>query len=162
MSQVLAHAEGWLGIVLTAACCALAWGALATRAMFVMCVRLAASAALATAALLAFNAAPGALGLALVGAALGPVLLLAGVSLSAQTSKLRVSLWFTAAPAAFIVAAIIWIAAGELGAPAPAMVATPVSGLWLAALAFVAAAACAALLGYGERGVLERNRRGER
>ena len=66
--------------------------------------------------------------------------------------------WLTIAGGASLVGALIWLL------PDIQPVATPASGpdsslivFWLAPLMFVAAAVAAALLGYGERGALQRS-----
>jgi len=87
---------------------------------------------------------------------LAPVLLLGGVLLSSRAMKPRTRglPWLSIGAAAAAAAAMLWAApsldlqqqqiAPPRGGASPA----------LGALVFIAAAACAALLGYGERGVL--------
>lgn len=157
-ADIVSVSASWLGLVLILAASAAAFGALASRSMFAMSIGLSVSCMLASAALLALGNGDGALALALFGVTIAPVLLLGGVLLSAQTSKRRGRPWASVGLGALIVSAVVWVAAQELGAaPSPAGE-TPISPLWIAALVFVAAAACVGLLGYGERGALGRSR----
>jgi hypothetical protein len=128
-----------------------------------MCVSVAAMCAVGAAATLAFGYGVAGVALALFGAALAPVLLLAGVLLSARAAKpqARGAPWLTLACGAAAAGAILWPAPELAAAARPLSAIAGSHTLWLAVLVFVAAAACAGLLGYGERGVLER-RAGDR
>jgi hypothetical protein len=147
----------WFAVILIALASAAGLGVLTARSLFVVCARLAAMAALAAAALLALGYGDAALMLALLGASVAPVLVMAGVLLSARAAKPRVrgQPWLSFAAVVACVAAIVW-SARDLAAAPRAIAAGGEHGLWLGVLAFVAVAGCAALLGYGERGVLER------
>ncbi len=155
MNTLVPHAMPWLALVLIVAAAVAALGALSARSLVAMCIRLAAAGALGAATLLALGYGTGALSLALFGAGLAPVLLMAGVLVSTQASKRAKTPWFSAIAAAGVVGAIGW-AATELNAlPALPRSDGSSSALWVALIVFVTAAACAALLGYGERGILE-------
>jgi hypothetical protein len=147
----------WLSVALVAGVAAIAAAMLAARTMFVMCVALAAMAALGAAALAAMDAGEAGLALAAFGVGLSPVLLLSGVLLSARAAKRSsrgLPLVSVLAIGAGLMMAVL-IAPDLAVAPQTVAPMAP-GGFWLAGLVFVAAAACAALLGYGERGVLER------
>jgi hypothetical protein len=134
------------------------------RSLFVMSVAVAAMSAVGAAAMLALGYGAAGVALALFGAALAPVLLLAGVLLSARAAKppVRRTPWLTLACGVFAAGAILWSAPEFAAASRPLYAPTGSHALWLAALVFVAAAACAGLLGYGERGVLERRASGRK
>jgi peptidoglycan/LPS O-acetylase OafA/YrhL len=155
---VVQQATQVLAVALIFGAVVAALGALAARSMIAMCVRVGATAALAAAAAVALGYGATGLTLVLFGAGLAPVMLMGGVLLSAQAAKKRRRSWIGLAAGALVVGAIAW-ASPELLARLPAHL-TPVQlpGLWLAVLVFVAAATCAALLGYGERGILEQRR----
>ena len=130
---------------LAAALAALA--ALQVRALFATAMGVAGASACAAAALLALGAGEGALALALFGAALAPVMLLAGVLLSARTAKAlpRTPIWFGAGAAALLGALVLWAAPELAAAPAPAAPETAV-GAWIAAIIFVAGLGVVALI----------------
>lgn len=162
IADLSAQALPWFGVLLIALAVAVGLGVLTARSLFAVCVRLAALAALAAAALLAMGYGDGALMLALLGAGVVPTLVLSGVLLSARAVKPRGRglPWLSFAAIAACAAAMAW-SVRDL-ATAPRVIAGGGDiGLWLGVLAFVAVAGCAALLGYGERGVLERGRSGD-
>lgn len=144
-----------VALVLAIAALAAAVRALTARALFTVSVSLAASAAAGAGAMLALGGANGALLLALFGVGLAPVLLLAGALLSAPTARATRAgaPWLTLLAAAIPVAVLFWAAPTRAQS---ALTASADIGPWLAMLVFVGAAACVALLGYGERGALER------
>lgn len=160
MSDFTHNAAQWLGLVLIAFAVVAAFGALAARSAFAMIVFLAASAAMAAVALAAMGAGEAALGVALVGAAIAPFLLMGAVLLSARASKRSAFPLLSAALGAAALLPIGWALADLRGAPAVMDQAAGVSGLWLALVVFVAAAACVGLLGFGERGVMQRRSEG--
>jgi uncharacterized MnhB-related membrane protein len=146
----------WFAIVLLALVAALALTLLTARSLFMVCVLSAALSGLAAVALLALGRGEAAIALALVGAGVAPILLMGGVLLSARTVKprRRGAPWLSTLAAALAAAAVLW-AAPDIAASPPIAAAPGGAGLALAALIFVAIAGCAAMLGYGERGVLE-------
>lgn len=159
-AEMIALGVETLALALTAGVIAAAFYAVTARSLFAMCVALVAAGALAAGALLALGAGGAALGQALFGVALAPVILLAALLLSSRAVKPARGgrPWLTIAAASAVAAAILWGAPELAGpstarvAPAPAAPITP----WIAPLIFVAAAACVGLLGFGERGALER------
>jgi hypothetical protein len=153
------EAAHWLALVLMLAALAMAVAALMSRALFVMAMYLAACGAMSAAAFMLLSAGQSALAVALVFAVFAPLVVLAIILLSSRTAKAqsRPRPWLSGIAAIALAVAIFWVMP-ELGAP-PARAPTPLPdavGGWLAPLVFVVAAACAALLGYGERGALER------
>lgn len=152
----VALAVTWLAGVLALGAGVLAVAALRARSLFVTAACLAGVVALAAAAALLLGGGDGAVAMAAFGVALAPVIVMAGVLLSARTAKTtRGGLWISAVAVVAGVAAAVAIAP-ELGAgPTAAPSSAPIS-LWLGVLMFVAATACVAVLGYGERGVLQR------
>lgn len=127
--------------------------ALGVRSLFAMCMGLAAVAACAAAALLAMGVGEAGVALALFGAGLAPVLILAGVLLSVRAAKAvkQGPVWFAAVGAVLICVMVVFGGA-EFTRVAPAPALHGAMGLWLAALAFVAALGVVGLLGFGERG----------
>lgn len=157
--MAVASAGPWLAAGLVFVAIATAIAVVNARSLFVMSVAVAATSAVAAAAVLALRGGDGALALAAFGVGLAPVILLAGVLLSARVTK-------TPARAVAVLSivgitgaiAVVLLVAPELRDAQP----RPIGGgdaadIWLAALLFVVAVGCAALLGYGERGVLEKS-----
>lgn len=146
----------WLSIGLAIGALVAAVAMLRSRSLFVMAVSLAAALALGSAALVLLNGGDGALAMAVVGVGLAPFVLMSGLLLGGRTAKpaprWAVVFGVAAAAAGGMVGVLI---APELSA-APRASAGSVDGLMIGALIVVASAACAGLLGYGERGVLER------
>ena len=108
-------------------------------------------------AVLSLGGGDAALTLALFGAGLSPVLILAGVLLSAKAAKSykRGPIFLAGGAAAAAGLAMLW-PTSELGATVtPTISAQGAIGPWLAALLFATAIGCAGLLGYGERGPFE-------
>lgn len=150
----------WTALGLSGAVLSAAFAAATARSLFLMHMFLLVAGALAAAALLALGAADAALGQALFGAGLAPVFVLAAMLLSARTAKPRRGgrSWLTIAAAIAAAGAVLW-ASSELAIAPPARVSSAAeSGVspWFAPLVFVAVAACVGLLGFGERGALER------
>lgn len=144
-----------LSFVAGAAACALA--AAMSRSLFAMCMALASAHACAAVAVLARGASDAALSLALFGAGLAPVLMLAALLLSARATKAfkRGPVWLGGASAAAAGVAILWAAPEVRATAPPAAFAHGAAGPWIAALLFVAAIGCVGALGYGERGAFE-------
>lgn len=156
-----AHAAAqWFGLALIVFAAVSALGALAARSAFAMIMYLVVTAAFATAALAALGAGEAGLGLALAGVAIAPFLLLGAVLLSARASKRSAFPWASTAIGAAALLPIGWTLADLRGAPALTEQSAGVSGLWLALIVFVAAAACVGLLGFGERGIMQRRPEG--
>lgn len=156
----LASVAQWLGVAFAAGAVLCGTAALLSRSAFAMIMRLAAAAALGACTLLAMANGEGAIALALFGVGVAPVLLMGGALLSAQVSKRAKRPWTSVLLALAAIAPIAWAAADLANAPAVQGAPVAISGVWLAALALVAACACAGLLGYGERGIMQRREGG--
>lgn len=127
------------------------------RSLFAMCMSLASAHACAAVAVMGLGAGDAALMLALYGAGFAPVLVLAGLLLSARATKTykRAPVLLAGVAATAAGAAMLW-AAPELSAASPHLLhASGAVAPWMAALLFVAALGCVGLLGYGERGAFE-------
>lgn len=156
---IVAASVHWLAFALIAAALVAACGAALARSLFSMAAFLFVTAALASAALLALNAG-GALDLALFGVGLAPALVLALLLLSTRAAKpRRRAPWLTIAAAS--AAGVAVLAAARDFTSAVPQIATPPGALapWLAPMLFCAAATCVGLLGFGERGALEKQSR---
>lgn len=129
--------------------------ALMARSLFAMCMYLAAFGALAACATLALGGGDAALAVALLGGALAPVFVLAAIVLSARAVKARRGVPWLSFAAAALAAGAVFVVLPEIGG-VPDIVTPTASGaaFWLAPVMLAAAAACAAMLGYGERGAL--------
>lgn len=158
---VAVSAGPWLAAVFVLVAIAAAIAVVNARSLFVMSVAIAATSAVAAAAVLALRGGDGALALAAVGVGLAPVVLLAGVLLSARVTKApaRGVAVLSAFGVAGAVAVALYVAQDLPHARPQAIASGDAASVWLAALVFVVAIGCAAILGYGERGVLERQRR---
>jgi hypothetical protein len=159
--MIAAAAAGpWLAAVLVFVAIAAAIAVVNARSLFVMSLAIAATSAVAAATVLALRGGDAALALATFGVGLAPVILLAGVLLSARVTKTpaRGVALLSAIGIACAVAVILFIARDLPHARAQTFASGDAPGLWLGALLFVVSIGCAALLGYGERGVLERPR----
>ena len=150
----------WLAVLLTAGAMAIAIAVLSARSLFVMSIALSAMAGLAAGSLLALGGGDGALTLVLAGAGLAPILLLAGVLLSARAAKAQQHgvLWLCVGAVVLAMAGVIAIAPEVLRAPALAPRADASVSVWLAGLMACVATAAVALLGYDERGALQPGR----
>ncbi len=145
-----------VGCVLLVAALAACVGAVASKSLFVLTIRLGAGASLSAAALVALGAGDAALLVAVVFAVACPLVLLAVTLLSARSVKgspNRFSWWLSGAVAGLL-AAILLSALPEVTLSV-SRAATPAPLLSLGLLVVVAAAGCAALLGHGERGVFD-------
>lgn len=151
-----------IAVVLSGVALALAIAALTARALFVACVFCALLSAVAAVVLLAQGAALPAIALAIFGAALLPLWFLAGLLLSGNAVKTtrRRAPWLTLV-AALATAALIVAVAPDLAITHGLRAGAP-SGLpaLVGAVIFVAAISVIGLLGFGERGALERRERG--
>lgn len=161
MAEPITLALPWIAAVCGFMALAVAVAVLTARSLFSVAIGLAALSACMSGALASLGYGDGAVALALFGGAIAPVLFLAGVLLSSRAAKPRKrgAPWLSIIAGGLAAAAMVWtapslgageaIATGHGGAP-----------IALAALVFVAVAACVALLGYGERGVLGGAREG--
>lgn len=160
MSGVGADIAAWLAVTLALGVAVLAVAMLRARSLFITAAATAGMSALAAGVLLLLGGGDGALTLAAFGVGVAPVALLGAVLLSARAAKGSRGAWI-----AHAIALAAAIAAGVMVAPewasepraAAAQESIP---LWLALLLFAVAIGCVAVLGYGERGVLERQERG--
>ncbi len=151
-----------IAVALCAGVLASAIGASTARSLFSVSMFVAVAGALAAAALVALGAGEAALMQALFGIGVAPVVLLAAMLLSARAAKPRRDgrPWLTIVAAVATAVAVLWILP-EMGPPSSAPTRTG-GGFdlgvtaWLAVLVFVAVAGAVALLGYGERGALQR------
>ncbi len=152
---------GMITVVLSGVMLALTMTALLARALFVACVSGALLAAVAGFALLANGAALPAIGLVVLGVTLFPLWLLGGMLLSTNSAKdnRRGAPWLTLV-AALATSGVIVAVTPELASTANVSFQAP-AGLpaLLTALMFVAAVSVIGLIGYGERGALERRAR---
>lgn len=155
--SLLVHALG-VGFGLLAVIAA--FGVVMTRAHFATALLVGATSVLAALALVCFGAGGAAFAVALVGAAIVPVLMLGGVLLSVRAMRGGAGgRRLTAIAAVLAAAALLWSTLDA--APMVAHVESTLGvGAWLAALLFAAALVCAGVLGYGERGALMRRSRG--
>ncbi len=155
-APLLAEAAPWIALVLTLGAVAASVGAATTRSLFAMGMYVSAAGAMAAAALLAHGESDAALAAALIAVGVAPFVTLATVVLSARAAKprRRGRPWLTIAAACAAMGAMLW-ALPDLGT-ARVTPAEPVSiAFWLGPLVFVGAAACFALIGFGERGAFE-------
>ncbi len=161
MTDMLAQALPWMAVIAILLAAAVAIAVLAARSLFGVAIAIAPLCACAAAAMLANGHGEAALAVALLGVGVAPTLLLGAMLLSNRAVKPRTRglPWFSIAAAGAAGAAMLW-AAPTLDLPHP--VAAPHDGMpvAVAAIVFVALAACIALLGYGERGVLGDLRKG--
>lgn len=150
----------WLALVLLGGALASVLAALLARALFVLCMYLAAAGALVAAAVALMGESGAALAIAALFAAFAPVLLLGAVLLSARTTKAqrRVRPWLSVGAAVVVAGAVFWVLPQIEPAPRVDGEAVQVEfvGTWLAPLVFVAVTACIGLLGFGERGAMQR------
>jgi hypothetical protein len=157
MSGGLSFLAPWLALTLMAAVAACAFAAATARSLVAMCLTLWSAAALAAAALLTMGQSNAALAMALLAACLAPVLVLATLLLSARVVKAnkRRTPLVTAASAILVVGAIIWLLPNMPAAPSAGAI--DASALFFAGpLLLAAVAAAVGLLGFGERGALEK------
>lgn len=147
----------WLALALLAGVVACALAAATARSLVALCVSLWAAAALATATLLTLGRSDAALAMALLAAGLAPVLLFGALLLSARAAKAnkRRPPFIAIAAALALVAALVWGLPDLPVAPAPSA-ADPSALFFAAPLLLAAVAAVVGLLGFGERGALEK------
>jgi|CXWL01.1.fsa_nt_gi hypothetical protein len=155
--QLLPFAAAPLMLAVLAAAAA----ALMARSLFAMCVGLAAAGATGSVTLLALSSRDGALALAMVAAGWAPVLLFGAMLLSTRTSKsgARGLPWLTGLAGAGAILVFAWVGL-RIEAPAPLSAPHTELGVLAAPLLLVVASICIGLLGFGERGVLDAERRG--
>jgi hypothetical protein len=155
MAELQSSMLSWLAVAAILLGAVGAVAVLWARSLFSACVGLAALCACAAAALLALGYADGALAFGLLGVGVAPVLLLGGVLLASRAVKphARGLPWLSIMAGVLAGLAMMW-AAPMLDIPQP--IQPPRGGISIAlvALVFATAAACVALLGYGERGAL--------
>lgn len=154
----------WLALALGVGVLTAALAAATARSLFSMCMHLAAAGALGAATLAALGAGDLGLGQALLLAGLAPVILLASMLLSTRAAKPRREgwPWLTIAAACAAAGAMLW-ASLELGTAALTHAPTgePAVAAWLAPLVFVAVVSAVGLLGFAERGALQRPAAGD-
>lgn len=157
---IVENAADWIAFAAICGAIATAVGAATARSLFATCMFAVTTSALAAIALLAFGAGDAALAQSLVGVGVFPFLFLAGLLLSARATRQRPGgrPWLTIA-AAGGAAVLTFSVLPQIGAAGAEPVATAILTVapWLAPLVLVAAAACVGLLGFGERGALERS-----
>lgn len=148
----------WIALGLMGAAIVGAFGAMLARSLFAMCMHLIAAGGCLAAMVLVLGAPASALALALFAAAWAPVLLLAAMSLSARAAKdpRHGWPWLSVAGAASVLGAMWWPLTSASPGAVAAQAAPLGAGLWLATLLLVTAVVAVGLLGYGERGALER------
>jgi hypothetical protein len=153
----LVHGLG-VGLILLAL--VVAASVVTARTHFATIVCVVAMSMLVALALLCFGADQAALAVTLLGVGVAPLLLLGGVLLSTPAIRTkRHAPWPAMLAVAVTSLALIW--ATRDVAPPQAALSPPLGlGQWLALLVFIAAIVCAGLLGYGERGALERTQKG--
>ncbi|MDX2274679.1 MAG: hypothetical protein NW206_04440 [Hyphomonadaceae bacterium] len=148
----------WLALVLIAASAACAVAAATTRSLVILALSLWACAAFATTALLCLSESTGALALALFAAGLAPALLLATLSLSARAVKgpKRKLPYLTIAGGLCVIGVLIW-GLPDLASAARQQRANDDAALYfLSVTVFAGIAALVGVLGFGERGALEK------
>lgn len=160
MSGAGASIAAWLAVALALGVAILAIAMLRARSLFITAAAAAGMSALAAGVLLLLGGGDGALTLAAFGVGVAPVVLLGAVLLSARAAKGSRGGWIAHALAlAAAIGAGVMIAP-EWAAQPRAVTAQESMPLWLALLLFAVAIGCVAVLGYSERGVLERQERG--
>lgn len=139
---------------------AAALGAATARSLVATSLFLSTAAALTAAALVALGAGDAALGVTLLGVGLAPVLLLGAMTLSTRAARKRKGAppWIAIGAAMMAVSALVWAAIAPRGSLAAldGVAMAPGVASWLAVLVFAVVAATLGLLGFGERGALER------
>jgi hypothetical protein len=158
MSELAGLGVQALALALAGCAIAAALGAILTRSLFAMCAYATAAGVLAAAVVLLLGASDGAFALALFAGAWAPILLLAGMLLSARSAKAphRKLRWLSVLAAGAAAALMVWPLTDPAATASAQRDAESAFGLgfWIAPLIFAAAAACVGLLGYGERGAL--------
>lgn len=150
----------WLAVALALGVAVLAIAMLRARSLFITAASVAAMSALAAGAVLLLGGGDGAVALAAFGVGVAPLVVLGAVLLSARTAKGGRGGLIAHGIGLIAAIAAAGLIAPEWTAHAPSDAAQAPTPLWLGLLVFVAAAACVAILGFGERGALDRNERG--
>jgi hypothetical protein len=158
VSAEVALIARWLAFVLASGAAIAGIGAGMARTHFVSVLYLAAAMMLAAMAMLAFGADQAAVALAIAGIAWVPLFLFGGVLLSGKAVRSRArGRWLVTAVAIMSGAVVAWAARDSL--PETALAAPQGFGVWLAPLILAPTIVCIGLLGFGERGALERRSR---
>ncbi|GAM98832.1 hypothetical protein U91I_02468 [alpha proteobacterium U9-1i] len=155
----LAMLVEWLAFALCVVASVAAIGALTARSLISMAMFVAAAGATAAGALAASGAAVAAVSFAVVSAVLAPFVILACLLLSTRTAKPRRGArpWPSIVGAAAVVAALLWVLPDLTPAHMNDVGADSSGALfWFAPMFFVGVSATVGLLGYGERGALQR------
>jgi hypothetical protein len=160
MSGADADLAAWLAVALALGVAVLAVAMLRARSLFITAAATAGMSAVAAGVLLLLGGGDGALTLAAFGVGVAPVVLLGAVLLSARTAKGSRRGWIAHAIALAAAIGAAAMIAPEWASQARAVAAQESMPLWLALLLFAVSVGCVAVLGYGERGVLERQERG--
>jgi hypothetical protein len=131
------------------------------RSLFTLAMSIAAFCACMAGGVAALGFGDASLALAVFGAAIAPVVLLGGMLLTARSVKPRKSAlpWLSIVAALGAAAAMLW-AIPTIDLSASITKAQGSSGADVVAVLFAACVGCIAVLGYGERGVLE-SRKGD-
>lgn len=159
MTEALGLVFQVLALVLLLGAVAAALEAITARSLLAMCGHLAAAGALIAAVVLLLGGGDGALAAALFAAVWAPVMLLGAVLLSTRAVKPlpRRRSWLSMIAAAGAAGVLLWSLTELPAAPAGEHAdATLGIGFWIAPVILAAAAVCAGLLGYGERGAFGR------
>lgn len=157
MTDTLALVFQILALVLLLAAVAAALEAIMARSLLAMCGHLTAAGALTATVVLLLRGGEGALAAALFATAWAPITLLGALLLSTRSAKASRRAWLSVLAAAVAAGALIWpLAELPPGGPPQGAEATAGLGFWIAPIVLAAAAACAGLLGYGERGAFGR------
>jgi peptidoglycan biosynthesis protein MviN/MurJ (putative lipid II flippase) len=155
----LAFAAPWIALAFGIGAAAFCAAALNARSLMIAILALFAAGAMAASGLLALGYGDAALALALSGAGFTPVLVLAGLLLSARTVKpRRTRKPYVIAVSALALAGVLLWGLLQAGAPVVPLGAPEHHGssvLGLAPLFLTLAVACLALLGFGERGAFD-------
>lgn len=150
----------WIALLLFAGALVAASAALLARALFATSMYFAAAGALAASGMALLANGVGAFAVAIIFVAWAPLLLLGAVLLTTRTTKgQRARPWLSVGAACAVGAAVLWVTP-ELGAAVTVREAEQAApdfvGAWIAPLLLVAALTCVGLIGYGERGALQR------
>lgn len=160
MSAAIGDMAAWLAVALALGVAVLALAMLRARSLFITATAVAAMSALAAGAVLLLGGGDGAVALAAFGVGVAPLVLMGAVLLSSRTAKGgRSGLIAHGIGVAAAIAGAVLIAP-EWTTRAPSDAAQAPTPLWLGVVVFVAVVACVAILGFGERGALDRNDRG--
>jgi len=150
---------GALGFVFVAVALSLALFALANRSLFVSCILCMLVAAAASVVFTIQGAILAAIAVACLGVGLVPVFVLGGMLVSSTSVKSRRSRtpWLTAVAVLAASGVVLMLVPDLAATPAAARPAPQGHDVLIVAILFVAGATAISLIGYGERGVLERS-----